>query len=168
MSMLPLSAPRPVLALLLVLSAGAVGTALLTQYVGGLAPCELCLYQRWPYYAAIVLTLLGLVSGGRGEAKILVAICALLFAGDAVLAFYHVGVEQHWFAGPTACTASGAGAGSIEALKAQLLNQQPIRCDEPQWQFHGVTLAGLNFLAAIVLCLLSLTALPRLSGGRRR
>src|SRR3979490_3293745 len=123
--------PRAVVSLLLVASAAIVGTALLFQYVGGLQPCELCLYQRWPYYAAIIATVVALLSGGDRAMRAVILLCALLFAASTALAFYHVGVEQHWFAGPSACTGSSTGASSIEALKAQLLARPPGNCDEP-------------------------------------
>ena len=119
--------------ILLVASIGVVGGALLFQYVGGLVPCELCLYERWPYYAAIALSLLALAAGRRGIAVAALGLCALFFLANVGLGFYHVGVEQHWFAGPTTCTGPQLGATSIEALKAQLMGQKPVRCDEVQW-----------------------------------
>src|SRR3982750_2917589 len=118
--MIAAASPRLFVAFLLVASAAIVGGALLSQYVGGLQPCELCLYERWPYYAAIVATAVALLSGGDQAMRVVIVLCALLFAASSVLAFYHVGVEQHWFAGPSACTGSVTGASSIEALKAQL------------------------------------------------
>src|SRR5438445_3774437 len=140
--------PRAVVTLLLVASAAIVGTALLFQYVGGLQPCELCLYQRWPYYAAIVATGVALLSGGERAMEAVIALCALLFAASTVLAFYHTGVEHHLFAGPTACTGGVTGASSVEALKAQLLARQPVNCDEPAWRLLGVSLAGWNLVAS--------------------
>jgi len=156
---------RPVAVLLLIASAAIVGSALLSQYVGGLQPCELCLYERWPYYAAIVATAIALLSGGDRAIRAVVALCVLLFAASTVLAFYHVGVEQHWFAGPSACTGSATGATSIEALKAQLLARQPVSCDAPSWTLFGVSLAGLNVIASVLLTLACAAAVFR--GGRR-
>ena len=76
---------------------------------------------------------------------------ALTFLASTALGFYHVGVEQHWFAGPTACTASGGGASSIDALRAQLLGKQPVMCDQVQWSLLGISMAGWNFLASLAL-----------------
>jgi disulfide bond formation protein DsbB len=160
--------PRLVPLFLLLASALVVGGALFSQYVGGLQPCELCLYQRWPYYAMIALAALALAAGGRAAASWLAAAGALLFAAGAVLAFYHVGVEHKWFAGPTACTGSLAAANSVEALKAQIMGLQPVRCDEPQWSLFGVTLAGWNLLASLGLAGFCLLALRRLGVGRHR
>ena len=99
-----MASPRLVPLLLFAASAAVVGAALLSQYVGGLQPCELCLYQRWPYYGVIMLTLIALALGRSGAARAVTAIAGLAFLAGAAVAFYHVGVEQHWFAGPTACT----------------------------------------------------------------
>src|SRR6266851_2198929 len=90
----------------------------------------------------------------------------LLILIAAGLAFYHVGVEQHWFAGPDACTGASAATGSIEEFRARLMAQQPVRCDEPQWALFGVSLAGWNLLASaalVIFCLLALRA-PALRG----
>lgn len=153
--------------LVLIGSAAVVGTALLTQYVGDLAPCELCLYERWPYYAAIALALLGLVAGAS-RAILLAAILltALLFLAGAALSFYHVGVERHVFAGPTACTGTQSAPHSIEDLRAQLLAQQPVRCDVPQWSFHGITLARLDFIASLALAGVSLWGFARIRSNK--
>ena len=157
--------PRAVVSLLLVASAAIVGAALLFQYVGGLQPCELCLYQRWPYYAAIVATGVALLSGDDRAMGAVIALCALLFAASTVLAFYHVGVEHHWFAGPSACTGSVTGVSSIEALKAQLLARQPVNCDAPAWQLFGISLAGWNLLASALITAFCLGAIVK--RGRR-
>lgn len=152
---------------ILLASVAVVGGALLFQYVGGLQPCELCLYQRWPYYAAIVLALIALATGNRSATMGVAALCALLFLGGAALAFYHVGVEQHWFAGPTACTGALSAAGSVADFKAQLLARQPVSCDEPQWSLFGVSLAGWNLLASLALVAFCTLALRRLALRRR-
>ena len=157
---------RMALLLILVASAALVGAALLFQYVGGLQPCELCLYQRWPYYAAIVLSLLALGAGRRGMMVAIVALCGVLFLANAGLAFYHVGVEQHWFAGPTACTGGVPAAGDLADFKARLMARQPVNCDEPQWSLFGITLAGWNLLASIILTLFCAGALRRGAANR--
>ena len=80
-------------------SVATLGGAFLFQYVGGLAPCILCIYERIPYGAAIALALLALCLGdgrARGAALLL---CALAFAVDAGISVFHVGVEQHWWEG---------------------------------------------------------------------
>ncbi|MDB5411661.1 MAG: disulfide bond formation protein [Rhodospirillales bacterium] len=160
--------PRILLLPLLLGSAAVILAALGFQYIGGLAPCELCLYERWPYYAAIVFALLG-IAGSTIGARLAIAATVLLFGASAILAFYHVGVEQHWFAGPTACTGSVGGAASIEELKRQLVARQPVNCDEAAWRLFGVSLAGWNLLASLALFALGIGGLRQLPtrGGAR-
>lgn len=151
-----------------VASAIVLALALASQYWGGLAPCELCLYERWPWEAAIVLSFLALLVGSeRGLPWIALAL-ALAYAAGTALAFYHVGVEQHWFSGPTACTAPAHAAQSLEELRAQLMNAQPVRCDQPAWRLWGVSLAGWNFVASLAMAGFSVAGLLRARGRRRR
>jgi disulfide bond formation protein DsbB len=150
---------------LLVASAALLGGALLFQHVGGLAPCQLCLYQRWPYGAVIALALIVILAGDRASSPWALALCGVLLLIDAGLAFYHVGVEQHWFAGPSTCSGAAAGGDSVEALKAQILGQKPVRCDEVAWALFGISLAGWNCIAALLLASFSFLAFARL---RRR
>ena len=139
-------------ALVLVVSLLVLGTALLSQYWGGLVPCELCLVQRWPWRVAIALAALAWLAGERIPLTPAALIFALVFFVSAGLGFYHVGVEQHWFAGPTACTASaGLTATTVEELRRQLMGVQPVMCDQVQWALFGVSLAGWNMIASLAL-----------------
>ncbi|HYU10984.1 MAG TPA: disulfide bond formation protein B [Stellaceae bacterium] len=135
----------------LVASAVVLGTALLSQYWGGLAPCELCLVQRWPWAAAIVISLIVLLVGERAPLSWVALVFAIVFAIGVVLAFYHVGVEQHWFAGPSACTASEGGAMTVEQMRQQIHGTAPVLCDRPAWTLFGVSLAGWNLLASLIM-----------------
>jgi disulfide bond formation protein DsbB len=135
----------------LVASVLALGAALGSQYWGGLAPCELCLVERWPWRAAIAIALIAWLVGGRAPLSIPAVLLAIVFLISSGIAFYHVGVEQHWFAGPSACTASGGAATSIDELRAQLLGKQPVMCDEVQWSLFGISLAGWNLLASLAV-----------------
>ena len=127
-----------------------LGGALLSQYWGGLAPCELCLLQRWPWLAAIVISLVAIMVGSRAALPWVALLLAAVFAVGSAFAFYHVGVEKHWFAGPNACTGAATAADTVEALKARILGQMPVRCDEPAWMLWGISLAGWNLLASLV------------------
>ena len=147
-------------------SAGIVGSALLMQYVGGLAPCELCLWERWPYYAVAVLALAAVALGRPLTSRIALLLAAAVFLGSAGLAFYHVGVEQHWFEGPTACTESGGPPKTLEEYKRRLEGAQVVACDQPQWTLFGVSLAGDNLLASVVLALGCLLVLRPLAARR--
>jgi len=155
----------------LVASAIVLGTALLSQYWGGLAPCELCLMQRWPWAAAIVISLVVVLVGERAGLAWVALLLGLVFAIGVVFAFYPVGVEQHWFAGPTACTASEGGAMTLEQMKQQILGTAPVLCDRPAWTLFGVSLAGWNLLASLVMtgcCIAALLYARGLRQGRAR
>ena len=147
--------------LIFLASAAIVGTALATQYVGGLQPCELCLYERWPYYAAIVIALLGIGIRQGWYRQPAMWVIVLLFAASAGLGAYHIAVEQHWIAGPSACTGGVGGASSPDQLLQMLQSRQPVQCDVPQWSFHGLTLAGLNLIASVILLVFSFIAARR-------
>lgn len=141
------------MAILLLISAAVLLGAYGFQFIGGLAPCKLCIYQRIPYFAALVLCALGLLQPGimRWTAAILVAD----FLTGAGLGVYHAGVEWHWWAGPTSCSAIGGSAGTTEQLMAQILNAPIVRCDEIPWSLFGISLAGYNALISAGLALLA-------------
>jgi disulfide bond formation protein DsbB len=120
--------------------------------VFGYAPCELCLTQRYAFYAAVPLALLTALASrsAHGLARAGFAALALVFAANAVLAAYHVGVEYHWWQGPTACT-GGPGSLDVNDLVKALDSEKVVRCDEVQLRIAGLSLAGWNVLASAVL-----------------
>ncbi|HXP73079.1 MAG TPA: disulfide bond formation protein B [Stellaceae bacterium] len=158
---------RPILLIVLLASIAVIGGALVFQYVIGLQPCELCFAERWPYYGAIAIAVIALATGARG-AVWWVGLLALIFLGSAGLAGYHVGVEQHWIAGPTACTGGASGAKTPEELMKFLSEQQPVRCDEVQWTLAGVSLAGWNIVTSLGLLAVTAFGLGRIRRERAR
>lgn len=121
------------------------------QYLGGLQPCHLCLLQRWPHAVAVVLGLLILVWSARG----LALLAGLVVLTGAGIAAFHVGVEQHWWAGPTACTAPAArSATDPGALLDQILATPTVLCDAIAWSWLGISMAGWNALLSAVLAVL--------------
>ncbi len=151
----------------LVTSAIVMATVLLAQYWGGLAPCELCLTERWPWDVAIVIAFVASMVGSRQALPWVALALAAVFIVGSALGFYHLGVEQHWFAGPTACTGGGTPA-TLAELKAQLMRQQPVRCDEPAWTFLGISLAGWNLLASLAMAAICIGAFVRARADGRR
>ncbi len=151
---------RSSLFLLALASAVIVGTALASQYIGGLEPCDICLFERWPYYTAIVIAGLGAMLAPPSSHKSILWLMVLLFAASTVLGLYHVAIEHHWIDGPTACT-GGLKASSPEALLKALMEKQPVQCDAPQWSFMGITLAGLNMIASAILAVFAFWSVKR-------
>lgn len=135
-------------------SAAVLGAALLSQYWGGLAPCELCILQRWPWMAAITIALVALLAGGRPALPWVAVLLALVFAAGIVFAAYHVAVEQHWVAGPSGCSARAGGATTLEEMRRQILAAQVVRCDEVAWSLFGLSMAGWNLLASLLMAAL--------------
>lgn len=139
---------------LLVTIAGlaSLAIAFASQYWGGLQPCVLCIYQRYPYGVAAALGVIGmLVSARPGLLRSILLLAAVAFFVDAGIAAFHVGVEQHWWAGTSECGSLLDLNANPEDLKNQLLNQPVVRCDEPAWALFGISMAGYNFLYA-ALC----------------
>ena len=146
-------------------SAAALLIALASQYWGGLAPCKLCLWQRAPHGAVIVIGLgAALWFRGSRERALMTWLCALAFAVGAGIALYHAGVEQGWIAGPTSCTGAASlnQATTIEDLRAQLLGTPIVRCDEIPWSLFGLSIAAWNAL----FCL-GMTAFCGVAGARQ-
>ena len=110
----------------------------------GYAPCELCLMQRYAFYAAAPVALL-------------TALLALVFAASAALAAYHAGVEYHWWQGPTACT-GGVGSLDVNDLLKSLDSVKVVRCDEVQLRIAGLSLAGWNVVASAGLAIYAAVA----------
>ncbi|HBS50915.1 MAG TPA: disulfide bond formation protein B [Rhodobacteraceae bacterium] len=147
--------PRALIAL-----AGAGSLALLLgafafQHLGGMAPCKLCLWQRWPHAAAVALAGLALV-WPRPWLAGLGALAALSTGG---LGFYHAGVEQGWWPGPSSCSGAGAVGGlTPEELMAQIMAAPLVRCDEIPWEMLGLSMAAWNGVAALGFAALWLLA----------
>ncbi len=134
-------------ALVLAGSAALLGGALAFQYLGGLAPCEMCLWQRWPHLAAIGL---GLLAWAMGSNRAVVALAALATLTAGAIGAFHAGVEQQWWTGPTACSAALTG-GSTADIMAQVLATPLVRCDAIAWSLFGVSMAGWNFILSTLI-----------------
>ena len=120
-----------------------------SQLIGGLYPCEMCHWQRWPHYAALAPAIAAFFVH-RGSARPLVAIAALLIAVSGAIGVAHAGVEYHWWNGFTACTQTTSLAGLDAAARLQAIMHAPmVRCDVAQWSFLGVSLAGFNALFSL-------------------
>jgi disulfide bond formation protein DsbB len=121
----------------------------------GYAPCELCLTQRYAFYAAVPLALGTALLAGRSVhslARVGFALLAIVFVASAVLAAYHAGVEYHWWQGPTACT-GGPGSLDVNDLLKSLDSVKVVRCDEVQLRIARLSLAGWNVVASAVLAI---------------
>ncbi|NKB19426.1 MAG: disulfide bond formation protein B [Alphaproteobacteria bacterium] len=154
----PLFSHRNAASIAALAAAGLLIAVFMMQYFGGLAPCSLCLTQRWPHGVALALGLIALMPITAAPARrLLLALIALSFAVTAGIGAYHAGVEYGWFAGPNACSGNITG-NTVEELKRALMAQPVVRCDEVAWSLFGVSLAGFNFLASTILAVFCATA----------
>nr|WP_315838657.1 disulfide bond formation protein B [Bradyrhizobium prioritasuperba] len=133
------------------------------QLVLDIRPCPLCLEQRYAYYLAIPLAVLVAFVAKQGAARPLLiggfVILALALLANAGLGGYHAGVEWGFWPGPTECTGSAVDLGSAGSLLEQLDKVKVIRCDEVQWRFLGISLAGYNVLISLLMAAFALWGL---------
>ena len=140
------------------ISASLYAGALWFQYVGGLMPCNLCLWQRWPH---IIIALLALVTLFLGIPRLVLAVIAITAASSFILAAYHAGIEWQLWSGPSGCTANVTDSGDITSLTDGLLATPVVRCDEVAWSFLGLSMAGWNSLFSLDICLIALICLSQ-------
>lgn len=145
-----------ILAFCLLASASILLGALAFEHIGGLAPCKLCIWQRWPHLAIILIATSGLVFFKPNASKkkpnlgqlwfISIILAALTTAS---IALYHVGVEQLWWEGPSGCSSQFNAGLDLSSLTDTLLATPVIRCDEIAWQLFGISMAGWNMLLSL-------------------
>src|SRR6185503_3942452 len=128
--------------------AGAYGS----QYLGGLIPCEMCWWQRYAHMAALALALLAFLVRERA----MVWLAALAIAVSGAIGFYHAGVELHYFPGFTQCTSTVAANMSTDDFMKAIMSAPMVRCDEIQWSFLGISMAGWNAILSLSSALLIL------------
>lgn len=150
---------RTLVAIAVAGSAGLLAAAFAFQYLGGLAPCKLCIWQRWPHAVAVAIGLLALALASPG--RLLPAAGALAVAVAAGLGVYHTGVERGWWQGPDTCTSGAIGGLSPADLLAQIEAAPIVRCDEVPWEMLGLSMASWQAVAATALALVWLAALRR-------
>jgi disulfide bond formation protein DsbB len=140
-------------------SAGLLLGAFGFQHLGGLAPCKLCLWQRWPHAAAILIGV-ALLAGGH---RLLAWLGALAAATTAGIGAYHAGVEWGWWPGPSSCTGGGMDLGTMTG--GDLLSMDGpmgvVMCDEVVWQLAGLSMAGWNAVISLGLTAIWIAAARR-------
>lgn len=146
-------------ALALFIATAGILTALGFQYIGGYVPCQLCLEQRYAYYVSIPLLFvaLALSSGGKyGWASALFFAASLLFLANAGLGTYHAGVEWKFWPGPEGCSGTPSISTNAGDLLKSLPNTKIVSCSDAALRFLGLSFAGWNAVASLLLMLLAL------------
>nr|WP_249797241.1 MULTISPECIES: disulfide bond formation protein B [unclassified Bradyrhizobium] len=141
--------------LVTLIAAATIAGAWFFQLVLEILPCPLCLEQRYAYYLAIplgALTALGARSGApRPLLLVALAILVLATLANAGLGAYHSGVEWGFWKGPTDCSGPVVNLGNAGDLFSRLDTVKVVRCDEVQWRFLGLSLAGYNVLISLLM-----------------
>jgi len=163
------AAGNPALAAALAITAIAAATlagAWFFQLVLDIRPCPLCLEQRYAYYLAIPLGALVALAAARDAPRaVLIAglvILAVAALGNSWLGAYHAGVEWGFWKGPTECTGPVGNLGSAGTLLERLDTVKVIRCDEVQWRFLGLSLAGYNVLISLAMAAIAAWGMVKL------
>jgi disulfide bond formation protein DsbB len=148
-------------ALALIVPAALMGGALVSQFVFGLYPCQMCWWQRYPHIAAIVLALLAFTMKGKGSGDLAVTLAAIAIGTSGIIGGFHAGVEYGWWEGVTACSTVAGGGNPLDAI----MNAPVVRCDVAPWDLYGISLAGFNFLISIAGAILVLALLGKSRKG---
>ena len=151
--------------LVLVVAGATIAGAWFFQLVLDILPCPMCLEQRYAYYTIIPLSALVALGAAKGAPRpLLIAglvVIALIAAGNSVFGIYHAGVEWKFWQGPTDCTGPVVDFGKAGSLLEQLDKVKVIRCDEVQWRFLGISLAGYNALISALMAAIAGWGLAR-------
>lgn len=145
-------------------SVTALAAALTAQFAFGLDPCPLCLYQRVPYVLAALFAVGGLAAAHAPErlkiSAFLVFLCGLCFLAGGVIAFYHAGVEQHWWTSFLEGCAVNFALDDPKGLMALIEAKPAVRCDEIPWAdpVLGLSMAAYNAMASAGLAAGSVAA----------
>lgn len=145
-------------ALALIVPLALLGGAYASQYIGGLHPCEMCWWQRYPHMAAIPLALIAYATKGRPcVSALFTGLAGLAIGISGGIGLFHAGVEYGWWQGLTACSTSPAGGSSADILN-QIMATPITRCDVAPWSLLGISLAGYNGLLSggVALAILAL------------
>src|SRR5438105_6017539 len=150
---------------IMVIAAVTLAGAWFFQLVLEILPCPLCLEQRYAYYFAVPFAaLLGLAAAKGAPRPLLLAglaILALAALANASLGAYHAGVEWGFWQGPTDCTGPIGNFGSAGSLLERLDKVKVVRCDEVQWRFLGLSLAGYNVLISLLTAAIAAWGMAR-------
>ena len=119
------------------------------QYVLGHKPCNLCIIERIPYIAAIIL--ISLIFIVNKYEKILSSIILVFFIFGAIVSFYHFGIEQGFFSESLICELSNNNPLNKEELLNQLKKAEIVSCKDVTFRFLGLSLATINTIISIIL-----------------
>jgi disulfide bond formation protein DsbB len=155
------SAPQRRAGVLFVIASATIAGAWFTEVVLGYVPCKLCLWQRWPYYAAVPLAAFALFISGplrfQTAARPAFAMLAAIFMLSTALGVHHAGVEWGWWLGPADCGGKiSAGPANAADLLSAMNATRIVSCTEASFKVMGLSLAGWNALVSFILATIAI------------
>lgn len=124
------------------------------EYIGGMAPCAMCYWQRWPHLAAVPIGIMA----AAAPIALLPLLGALAAATTGGIGVFHTGVERGWWDGPSSCTSGDISGVSAEDLLDQIMTAPLVRCDEVAWEMLGLSMASWNAVLSFGLVAVWLAA----------
>ena len=134
---------------ILVFSILSLSIAYFIQYVLGHKPCNLCIIERIPYIAAIIL--ISLIFILNRYQKIISSLILIFFIFGAVVSFYHFGIEQGFFSESLVCDLGNSQPLNKEELLNQLKKTEIVSCKDVTFRFLGLSLATINTVISLIL-----------------
>jgi disulfide bond formation protein DsbB len=146
---------------LTILMLAVILSALALEHVWGYVPCELCLWERWPYYIGIPLAVLAVLSSAMSLpvalTRGLLGLLAVVLIVGAGLSIYHAGVEWKFWEGPSSCTSSiDSVAKNTKDLLSDLSTQHGPSCSDAALRVLGLSLSGWNVVASLLFAAIAL------------
>ena len=133
----------------LIFSVFALVTAYFVQYILNHEPCNLCLIERIPYLASIIL--ISLIFILNKYERIISLIVSLFFIFGTIVSFYHFGIEQGFFSESFVCNlGSNNEATSTQDLLKQL-EKTTVSCKDVTFKILGISLATFNTIISIII-----------------
>ena len=123
--------------------------AFLFEYLGKLAPCEMCIWQRWAHFGLVLVALSGLLLPLQIRVKLALLVVSFAAFTSAAIAGFHAGVEWRLWDGPFGCSTSLDNSGELASLVDELLATPVVRCDEVLWSLFGISMAGWNSIISL-------------------
>ena len=157
--------PQRIPALAFAVSGGLLLGAYAFQYIGGLAPCQMCYWQRYVHFAVLAISALAMIANGisrQKTARLFTVLIALVFLVSAGMGLWHMGVEYKWWDGPKSCMATpGGGINPSDILSALDGKAKMPSCTDAPWHLFGLSMAAYNMLISALGAGLSLMALHK-------
>ena len=129
-----------------------LASAISFEFFFDLAPCKLCIWQRWPHVIIIAIMILGLSILNKTWILLLISLSAIV---TGIIGFYHTGIEQGWWSGPLGCSNQFESETDISNLTTLLLETPVVKCDEIVWSLFNISMAGWNSLVSFFIAIFS-------------